>query len=113
MDIAAAGTFAASVITTYQFGDTLAEGRTVATIVFFVIMLTIMSGLARPMTPPKLLLIVSMIAMFSLVLVVPFGREFFALTLLSPRLWLLTAAIALPCALAVLACKGRDLSRSQ
>ena len=109
--IAAAGTFAASVITTSQFGDTLADGRTVATIVFFVIGLTIVSGLARPMTPLKLLLIASMIAMFSLVLMVPFGRDFFALTLLPPRLWLLTAAIALPCALAVLACKWRDLPR--
>ena len=111
--IAAAGTFAAAVITTSQLGGTLADGRTVATIVVFVIGLTIVFGQARPMTPLKLVLIASMIAMFSLVFLMPLGRDFFALALLSPGLWLLAVAIALPCALAVLVYHWRNSPLSQ
>ncbi len=96
--IAAAATLAASFAATSQFGATIEEGRTIATIVLFSIGLTILADLSRPPTVLRVLLITSMVAAFTVMLVMPLGQEFFALVLLSPSLWLLTAMIATPSA---------------
>ncbi len=96
--IAAASTLAASVAATSQFGATIEEGRTIATIVLFSIGLTILSDLSRPLSVLRALLITSMVAAFTVMLLMPLGQDFFALVPLSSRLWLITAMIAVPSA---------------
>jgi cation-transporting ATPase E len=106
--IAAAATLAASFTAMSEFGATIEEGRTVASIVLFSIGLTILADLSRPLTRLRVLLITSMIAAFSAMLVIPLGQDFFALVSLSPRLWLLTALIAAPSAAIALVCVRRN-----
>lgn len=103
--IAAAATLTASVVAMSQFGGTIEDGRTVASIVLFSIGLTILADLSRPWRPLRVLLITSMIAAFTVMLVVPMGRNFFAFVPLSPSLWLLTVAVAVFSAMIALVCR--------
>jgi len=108
--IAAAATLTASVVAMSQLGGTIEEGRTVASIVLFSIGLTILADLSRPLTRLRVLLITIMIAAFAVMLVVPLGRDFFALVSLCPSLWLLTVAIVVSSASITLVCVRRGVA---
>jgi cation-transporting ATPase E len=53
--------------------------RTVATITLLIVGLYVLSILARPLTPARVLLVGSMVALFLLAVLVPFAQDFFAL----------------------------------
>ena len=75
---------------------TLAEARTVATLTLLGIGLVILVVVSRPLRRWKVGLAVGMAALYSLVIVVPFGRDFFQMVVPGPTMLLLgTGAIAI------------------
>jgi cation-transporting ATPase E len=74
-------------------GLSLAESRTVATLVLFGVAMWILSIVARPMTRPRVALIALMITLFGVVLVSPGMRTYFTLDL--PRLVVVMAVIGI------------------
>ncbi|TFC15336.1 HAD family hydrolase [Cryobacterium algoritolerans] len=58
----------------------LNEARSVTTVALFVVSLAILAALARPLTGPRLALVLSMAAAMVLACSVPFGRIFFAIS---------------------------------
>ncbi len=82
--LCAAATFAGYYLAIADQGLDLDQQRTTATLVLVALGLLILIRLARPMSTWRKLLVGAMVAAFALVLIVPFGREFFALSLPGP-----------------------------
>ena len=79
--VAATATFSAYALARTQSTVTLSQARTLATIVLFGVAVWVLDILARPLTPLRRLLVLSMVGGFLVVLVVPWLRDFFALDL--------------------------------
>jgi cation-transporting ATPase E len=79
--VAAAATFGAYALARVQDGVSLDEARTVAALVLLTIGLWVLVILARPFTLWRALLTLLMVGAFALALLVPAGREFYALDL--------------------------------
>jgi cation-transporting ATPase E len=77
--VAAAATFAGYALARSRSDVNLAEARTTATIVLFVVALWVLDILARPLTPLRRLLVLCMVGGFGLVVAVPWSRELFAM----------------------------------
>ncbi|HSD49238.1 MAG TPA: cation-translocating P-type ATPase, partial [Actinomycetota bacterium] len=92
--LAAIGTFLAYAIAIEEPGVTLTQARTSATMVLCWIGFLILTIIAAPLTPPRLLLVWSMAAAFVAALILPFTREFFALDPPPPIVWLAGFGIA-------------------
>ncbi len=92
--LAAAATFLAYRLALDEPGVTLAQARTSATIVLCYIGLLVLQIIASPLTKPRLVLVWSMAAAFLAVLAVPDARQFFALTMPPPIVWLAGFGIA-------------------
>ena len=92
--IAAAGTLIAYEIARRAASMNLDEARTAATMTLLGFGLVILALTARPLELWKLGLIAGMVALYALVLLVPFGRNYFQLELFPAWLWLLCLATA-------------------
>ncbi len=92
--IAAAGTLIAYEIARRAASVNLDEARTAATMTLLGLGLVILALTARPLELWKLGLIAGMVALYALVLLVPFGRNYFQLELFPAWLWLLCLATA-------------------
>jgi cation-transporting ATPase E len=92
--LAAVATFLAYTLVKNQPGSSLAEARTAAVMVLTWIGLLVLSIVAAPLTPRRLVLIWSMAGLFLLVMLVPAAREFFALVPPSLIDWLAAFGIA-------------------
>lgn len=79
--VAAAATFGAYALARVQDGVSLDEARTTAALVLLTIGLWVLIILARPLTVWRVLLIGAMVATAAVVVLVPAGRDFFALDL--------------------------------
>jgi cation-transporting ATPase E len=77
--IAAVATFLAYRLVEEQPGSTLDDARTTAVMVLTFIGLLVLTIVAAPLTPRRLILIWSMAGLFLLVMIVPATRTFFAL----------------------------------
>ena len=77
--LAAVATFLAYRLVDQQRGSTLGDARTTAVMVLTFIGLLVLTIVASPLTPRRLMLIWSMAGLFLLALVVPAARTFFAL----------------------------------
>jgi cation-transporting P-type ATPase E len=82
--VAAIATFAAYLVARDGSDDDLAESRTVAVIVLFVVALWVLGFLSRPLTSWRGGLVVAMGLLFVVALAVPFSQDFFALVLPDP-----------------------------
>ncbi len=92
--LAAAATFLGYTLAIEEPGVSLAQARTTATMVLCWIGFLILSIIAAPLTPPRLLLVWSMAGAFILALVLPATREFFALVPPPLIVWLAAFGIA-------------------
>jgi cation-transporting ATPase E len=92
--VAAAATFAAYSMARSEPSTSLESARTVATLVLAGVALWVLSILARPATRARQWLIASMVGLLVAALVVPWSREFFALTFPRPVLWLAGVGVA-------------------
>lgn len=91
--VAAGFTFAGYALARHEPGVSLAEARTTATLVLFLIGAWILIMLARPLTPLRRLLIGAMVATFLVIVAQPGLRHFFALD--PPSAVMLLAAVGL------------------
>ncbi len=91
--LCAAATFAGYYVAHLDTSLTLDQQRTTATLVLVSLGLLILIQLASPMTKLRQLLVGSMVVGFLLVLAVPFGREYFALSLPPPTILLAAVGI--------------------
>ena len=66
---------------------TLSEARTAATVTLLAIGLAILVLISRPLKPWKLALALAMAANYALVMVIPFGRDYFELDLPGGQAW--------------------------
>ncbi|MEM9202088.1 MAG: hypothetical protein AAGC53_10525, partial [Actinomycetota bacterium] len=73
-------------------GIVLAEARTAATVTLLAIGLTILVLVSRPLKPWKLGLAAGMASLYGLVMLIPFGRDYFELDLPSGHAWAGVAA---------------------
>jgi cation-transporting ATPase E len=89
--LAAAATFTGYYIARLDHGMSLDQQRTLATLVLVAMGLLILVRLSRPLTTWRKVLVLAMVAAFALVLALPFGRKYFALSL--PSAALLFAAV--------------------
>jgi len=92
--VAAAATFAAYSLARSEPSTTLQAARTVATLVLASVALWVLSILARPATQARQWLIAAMVALLVLTLALPWTRDFFALELPRPVLWLAGVGVA-------------------
>jgi cation-transporting ATPase E len=92
--VAAAATFAAYSLARSEPSTTLQSARTVATLVLSGVALWVLSILARPATRARQWLIAAMVALLVLTLALPWTRNFFALELPRPVLWLAGVGVA-------------------
>jgi cation-transporting ATPase E len=92
--VAAAATFAAYSMARSEPTTSLESARTVATLVLAGVALWVLSILARPATRARQWLIAAMVGLLVAALVVPWSREFFALTFPRPVLWLAGVGVA-------------------
>ncbi len=92
--VAAAATFAAYSLARSEPSTSLASARTVATLVLAGVALWVLSILTRPANRARQWLIASMVGLLVAALVVPWSREFFALTFPRPVLWLAGVGVA-------------------
>jgi cation-transporting ATPase E len=92
--VAAAATFGAYAVARVQDGVSLDEARTVAALVLLTIGLWVLVILARPFTLWRAVLTLLMVGAFALALLVPAGREFYALDLPERAVLLQSAVIA-------------------
>jgi cation-transporting ATPase E len=93
--LAAVATFVSYMVArqaSYLAGD---QRRTVATLVLVTVGLWVLARLMRPLSPWRAVLLAAMISTFAFVLVVPFGRHFFALDL--PPGWITVSAVGVGC----------------
>jgi cation-transporting P-type ATPase E len=86
--MAAGATFAAYVVAREEPGISLAEARTTATMVLCGVGLLVLSIVARPITQARRLMIAALAAAFVAAFLLPGAREFFALELPPPIVWL-------------------------
>lgn len=93
--VAAAGTLIAYEIARRASSVELSEARTAATMTLLGLGLVILALTARPLELWKLGLIAGMAGLYALVLLVPFGRNYFQLELFPAWLWLLCVATAI------------------
>lgn len=93
--VAAAGTLIAYEIARRASSVDLDEARTAATMTLLGLGLVILALTARPLELWKLGLIAGMAGLYALVLLVPFGRNYFQLELFPAWLWLLCVATAI------------------
>ena len=93
--VAAAGTLIAYEIARRASSVDLSEARTAATMTLLGLGLVILALTARPLELWKLGLIAGMAGLYALVLLVPFGRNYFQLELFPAWLWLLCVATAI------------------
>ncbi len=91
--VAAGFTFAGYALAREEPGVTLGEARTIATLVLFLVGAWVLAILARPLTPPRRLLIGGMVSAFLVILALPASRDFFALD--PPSTVVLLAAVGL------------------
>ena len=91
--MAAAATLTAYVLARNELGASLAEARSVATLVLGWIGLLILTEMARPLTLARRVLIAAMGAAFVGAFVLPPARDFFALTLPDDVVWLTAIGI--------------------
>jgi cation-transporting ATPase E len=103
--VAATATFGGYAIARYTGGVSLDEARTTATIVLFGVGISILAGLARPMTRLRLLLIVLMVVAFVGAVTISGIRHFFALD--APPAGVLVASAAIVAGSGVLLELGR------
>lgn len=104
--IAAAGTLIAYEIARRASSVGLDEARTAATMTLLGLGLVILALTARPLELWKLALLAGMAGLYALVLLVPFGRNYFQLELFPAWLWLVClVATAIGGALIVLAAR--------
>jgi cation-transporting ATPase E len=92
--VVAVATFVAYSMVRAEPGMTLASARTVATLVLAGVALWVLWILARPATRARQWLIATMVGLLLLALVIPWARDFFALTLPRPMLWLAGVGVA-------------------
>ncbi|HEX7106736.1 MAG TPA: HAD-IC family P-type ATPase, partial [Acidothermaceae bacterium] len=92
--VAAAATFGAYSMARSEPTTSLESARTVATLVLAGVALWVLSILTRPATRARQWLIASMVGLLVAALVVPWSREFFALTFPRPVLWLAGVGVA-------------------
>ena len=92
--VAAAATFAAYSLARSEPSTSLQSARTVATLVLAGVALWVLSILARPATRARQWLIAAMVGLLVAALVVPWSRDFFALTFPRPVLWLAGVGVA-------------------
>lgn len=92
--MAAAATFAAYVVAREEPGISLAEAQTTATMVLCGVGLLVLSIVARPLTPARRLLVTALAVAFVFAILLPASREFFALQLPPPIVWLAAFGIA-------------------
>ncbi len=76
--VAAGSTFAGYALAREE-GVSLGEARTIATLVLFLVGGWVLTILARPLTPPRRLLIAAMVSAFLVIVALPATRDFFAL----------------------------------
>lgn len=93
--VAAAGTLIAYEIARRASSVDLSEARTAATMTLLGLGLVILALTARPLELWKLGLIAGMAGLYALVLLVPFGRNYFQLELFPAWLWLLCVVTAI------------------
>jgi cation-transporting ATPase E len=91
--LAATVTFTGYGLARGPLGLGLDASRTTATLVLVSAGLVILARLAQPFTPGRVALVAAMIAGFALALLLPLGREFFALELPTAEAWLVVAAL--------------------
>jgi cation-transporting ATPase E len=108
--IAAAATFAAYAVTTYETDLGVGAARTAATVVLFSVGMVVLTLLALPLTRLRLLLLGALVAVFVLLNLLPWTRELFALSTLPLVVWL-SAAVVVATAAALLTAVWR-FSRS-
>ena len=92
--VAAVTTFSSYAIARSAVDVTTDQARTTATLTLLVVGLYVLSILARPITPPRGLLVALMIGLFLLVLAIPSVRELFALDLPGADATLTALAVA-------------------
>ena len=105
--VAAAATFTAYALAINEPGVSLAEERTVATIVMASMGMWVLARLASPLTPRRSLLVAAMAVGFVVVLLVPAARNFFDLDF--PRAIVAFAAVGI-IGVALAALEGGDRS---
>ena len=93
--IAATGTLIAYEIARRASSVELSQARTAATMTLLGLGLVILAWTARPLELWKLGLIAGMAGLYALVLLVPFGRNYFNLQLFPAWLWLVCVATAI------------------
>jgi cation-transporting ATPase E len=91
--LAATGTFLGYALARSRTDLSLDQARTTATVTLVGIGLFVLLRLARPLTVWRAMLVAGMAALFALVLALPFGRTFFALSLPPPAVAAVAAAI--------------------
>lgn len=91
--LCAAATFAGYYVAYIDKSLTLDQQRTTATLVLVALGILVLIKLASPLTAWRQLLIGSMVGCFSVALLTPLGREFFALTFPPPAILLAAAGI--------------------
>ena len=75
--VAATATFYGYQLARHQPGTTLADARTTATVILFIVAVWVLSILARPLTGPRLALVAGMVACFAIVMALPVTRRFY------------------------------------
>ena len=93
--IAAAATFAAYALTTFETDLGVAAARTAATVVLFGVGLAILTLLILPLSRLELLLLAGLVATFVLLQVMPALRDFFALSTLPLVVWVSCVGLVL------------------
>jgi cation-transporting ATPase E len=91
--LAAVATFTGYAVARQLFDLDLDQSRTMATLVLVGVGLVVLVHLAQPLTAWRLGLVAAMLGAFTLVLALPFTREFFALDLPPPEAWVAIAGL--------------------
>ncbi|MGB8649256.1 MAG: HAD-IC family P-type ATPase [Mycobacteriales bacterium] len=91
--VAAAATFLTYVLVRSEPEADLEMARTTTVMALFGVALWVLAILSRPATPARQWLVVAMAAAFVVVLAVPATREFFAIPLPRPLLWLAAVGV--------------------
>ena len=92
--VAAAATFTGYSLARDDNAVTQVEAQTVATIVLFLVAMWVLAILARPFTPARALLVGLNGLAFVIVLIVPYLRDWFALTLPEPLVFFAAIGVA-------------------
>jgi cation-transporting P-type ATPase E len=101
--VAAAATFAAYAVTTLETDLGVPAARTAATVVLFGVGITILALLVRPIDRLEALLLTGLVTAFTVLMVLPAARTFFALSTLPLIVWVSLAGLITVAALALTA----------